>query len=709
MNIRKILFSIFLSSIITVNVFAKNAEHTVPKSDEEARVLFNMIYIQEPLLESLVLAEDFDYLKLDRSFWKTDVNDNVWYKVKEKYGQQYRIVKVSKENKIYVYTPTNSDGTKNPNLKIKHFDISNDGIIFLDIKDSVTRKRQIISMNSNDPLDINVLIDFHGYIHWGEASMVYSSKSDQLYIETYGESQKINNHDVMYDCGFYLCKRVNGKFSKEGLERSFNIPHWVIADAEKAFLQKDAPGYSGFLDWLYYYCDYGEKVFIYKTKDGKLLTDEEAVKSYIKDDDLLTEDSTVLSKYLKKMKDGVIQETSALSCISNYPKSYPRNTEYQPYNAWLLKTDDGIWLFVECGMQYIDDDGKTAWKCAYMTPYLLEDSNGNYPDLSIKPIGAIHISASVDEKVTTAQNLYGALVYKEKGSGFWNVYKNGKNYNCNDLTEAEQLAKNISEGKFIIKKKTQIPLSFLIVFIIVSLLVMLEAILIFAILSKKYSQHLSKKDKRQIFKIQEAERTKLSHDIHDSVVQNIRAIRLEAEMLEVSEEQQEKKQQVVKDMTDVISLLRNICYNFRPAELTVETDNTELISIIDTLCQQFIARTKIPCQIQIQKDFIPPKMDTEKSTNIVRAIQEALSNIEKHSYATNVQIVIKCESDEAKKSLVIFVIDDGIGYDVNKLGRNKMHFGVRNMRDRIATAGGEIEFFSTPNEGLSVQMRIPYV
>lgn len=242
-----------------------------------------------------------------------------------------------------------------------------------------------------------------------------------------------------------------------------------------------------------------------------------------------------------------------------------------------------------------------------------------------------------------------------------------------------------------------------------SLLCLIELAVILIILSKKFSQHLSKKEKRFIFNIQEQERTKLSHDIHDSIVQNIRAIRLDAEMLKVLPESENNKQRVIEEMTNVIGLLRNICYNFHPAELSVQTDNAELISIIDTLCQQFIARTKIPCHIQIQKDFVPPQMDTEKSTNVIRVIQEALTNIEKHSYATNVQLVIQSEGDEQTgQTLVIFVIDDGIGCEVNKLGKGKMNFGILNMKERIAAAGGEIEFFSTPNEGLSVQLRIPY-
>ncbi len=99
--------------------------------------------------------------------------------------------------------------------------------------------------------------------------------------------------------------------------------------------------------------------------------------------------------------------------------------------------------------------------------------------------------------------------------------------------------------------------------------------------TKKISKYLSKKEKRQIFKIQDAERSKVYKDIHDSVVQNIRTIRLEAEMLDVQKSSESKKQQIVDEMTNVITLLRNLCYNLSPAELslaeTSEMSNVELL------------------------------------------------------------------------------------------------------------------------------------
>ncbi len=706
MKFRKILLLLILS-FLSINIFAKTKNY-IPQCDSEARIIFNQLVENETSLQNYILSENDDYTKLDRSFWKVDVNKNVWFIIKNTTNQKYALLKQNLENNNFsFFSPELPQDTPDSNYQILHFEISNDEILFLDLWEPVQKKRKLISMNSKNPSAVNVLIDFHGYKNWGNLSMVYSSKTDQLYVETYGESKEVRGRMVLYDSGFYIFKRTDGAFSQKGQERVFSIPQWVISDARYAFLEQEIPDYRGYLDWLYYFCDYGEKTFVYQAGEGKLLTDEAALRKCI-EDNRLNDDSVELSRHLKKVRNNKILDESALSCISKFPQSYPRYSEYQPYNAWLLKTADGVWLFVELSVQYIDSYGNANWKCAYMTPYLLEDADGNYPDVSEKTLGMMRIASPANEKCTTAQSLYGALVYKDNDSAYWFVYKNGEKYECASFDQAEMTAKKLAKGKNVTGPKPLVAASWLIVVILLFILVIAESVVIIIILSKKFSQHLSKKDKKFIFRIQEAERTKLSHDIHDSVVQNIRAIRLEAEMLEVPPECEAKKQKIVDEMTEVISLLRNICYNFRPAELSVQTENAELISIIDTLCQQFIERTKIPCKIQIQKDFVPPKMDTEKCTNIVRAVQEAFSNIEKHSYATDVRILIQTENHDDKNELVIFIIDDGVGCDIAKLGRNKMHFGVRNMKERIAAAGGQIEFFSTEGQGLSVQMKVPY-
>ena len=221
---------------------------------------------------------------------------------------------------------------------------------------------------------------------------------------------------------------------------------------------------------------------------------------------------------------------------------------------------------------------------------------------------------------------------------------------------------------------------------------------------------------KMIFDIQEKERAKISRDIHDSVVQDIRVLRLETENLVVVDASKARQTKIEDLATDCIIKLRNICYNLTPAELTShsEGDSTqlELISIINSLVQQFSARTHIPCVFKVEEGFEYPVLEKEKTQNLFRVIQEALTNIEKHSYATQASIFVKKtdSSGGSRPALMIYITDDGIGCNQNELVKklkSKEHLGLRGMKDRMKLIGGQIEFFTAQNDGMEIKIELP--
>ena len=757
-------------------VIPQKNEILIPQTDEEAKRLFSqklplsllLTLVENPdytRIDNAFWRKD----KLGNTYYR--IFDNS----KNRYGILKINFQTNNYKIFYASNFLESSKIIN-SCSIPHFDISADGrFIFMElfVPNTINKlicvdtQNQTKNQTENQKEKYTVLLELKttGY---NSSSLVYSDASQVLYYYALPGQQKINHHNLYYDIGLYRfpidVNSVNSEdsFKAENLQRYFNLPEWIIKDAYKAFIDIAKPDYSGFLDWLYYYADKDCLcTFITSTDDGKTLSDEKALEYAIKNN-AFRNNNIYLYNSVVKIEDGKPTDSSALSTVANSSILTPINDQSVTIH-WLLKTNEGIWLIKENGFQKKQNDGNFTWKNEYYNASLIESQQGHFA-LIHNSMDKVKIKAACDDALPTIQSVYNSLIYKDYETNKWNIFKDDEKTECVNYEAVLELAKNLLEKAADTNKKEETagqksqksqpssqkenqednPLAtveaeeekelsklslttdstsaeealpkrrnlIIILLTVLSLLCLIELAVILIILSKKFSQHLSKKDKRFIFNIQEQERTKLSHDIHDSIVQNIRAIRLDTEMLKVLPESENNKQRVIEEMTNVIGLLRNICYNFHPAELSVQTDNTELISIIDTLCQQFIARTKIPCHIQIQKDFIPPQMDTEKSTNVIRVIQEALTNIEKHSYATNVQLVIQSEGDEkdAKtgKTLVIFVIDDGIGCEVNKLGKGKMNFGIRNMKERIAAAGGEIEFFSTPNEGLSVQLRIPY-
>jgi signal transduction histidine kinase len=89
----------------------------------------------------------------------------------------------------------------------------------------------------------------------------------------------------------------------------------------------------------------------------------------------------------------------------------------------------------------------------------------------------------------------------------------------------------------------------------------------------------------------------------------------------------------------------------------------------------------------------------KESVELLRVLQEALTNVRRHSAARNVEVRLRTE-DEA---ILIEVADDGRGFDP---GSGRAGVGLSAMRERVEGLGGEIEVGSRPGQGTEVKVRI---
>jgi signal transduction histidine kinase len=91
---------------------------------------------------------------------------------------------------------------------------------------------------------------------------------------------------------------------------------------------------------------------------------------------------------------------------------------------------------------------------------------------------------------------------------------------------------------------------------------------------------------------------------------------------------------------------------------------------------------------------------------LVRVVQEGLSNARKHAQAQNIRIAINRDDEWA----VVSVADDGRGFEcAARAAGGVMQFGLQSMRDRIAAVGGSLAIQSTPGRGTMVTARVPLV
>ena len=94
--------------------------------------------------------------------------------------------------------------------------------------------------------------------------------------------------------------------------------------------------------------------------------------------------------------------------------------------------------------------------------------------------------------------------------------------------------------------------------------------------------------------------------------------------------------------------------------------------------------------------------DEKKSLALYRILQEALTNVARHANAKNVNINLF----QADDSIIMEVIDDGIGFEKEKINSYKS-LGFIGMRERAKKYNGSINILSTLNKGTKLRISVP--
>ena len=104
------------------------------------------------------------------------------------------------------------------------------------------------------------------------------------------------------------------------------------------------------------------------------------------------------------------------------------------------------------------------------------------------------------------------------------------------------------------------------------------------------------------------------------------------------------------------------------------------------------------CRIElVVEEGFPSTPFGEVGTNLLRILQEALTNVRRHSGASEVLVSLRLDGDD----LVAEVADDGRGFDP----KGPAGIGLRSVRERAAAFGGKLEIESGPSEGTRMRFR----
>jgi PAS domain S-box-containing protein len=200
---------------------------------------------------------------------------------------------------------------------------------------------------------------------------------------------------------------------------------------------------------------------------------------------------------------------------------------------------------------------------------------------------------------------------------------------------------------------------------------------------------------------QEDERHRIASDLHDDTIQKLTAAGLRVEMLRAQRPELASDPHLERlsgTIGDAIASLRALVFDLHPPALDAG---------LGAAIQWYVDEQRrnddrtIDYRTTVELASEAPEL---VSVTAYRVVREAVANARKHAEASAVDVRV-FERDGA---VVVRIADDGNGAGPceDEAGRGK-HFGLADLRERVALAGGKLEVRSMPGRGTTVEARLP--
>jgi len=203
-----------------------------------------------------------------------------------------------------------------------------------------------------------------------------------------------------------------------------------------------------------------------------------------------------------------------------------------------------------------------------------------------------------------------------------------------------------------------------------------------------------------LLRAQEEERLRVSRDLHDDISQKLTALTVYAETLARKARHDggvsQKELRTLRDQLAAVSEdVRRTAQRLHPSSL----EHLGLAPALKSYCADFARKEGIGIRFLARN--LPRTVPPEVALNLYRVVQEALSNVAKHSGARFAVVSLSARED----SLRLVIKDTGRGFDP-ALARSR-GLGLINMDERVRSLGGSFSLQAQPGEGVYIEVRVP--
>jgi two-component system nitrate/nitrite sensor histidine kinase NarX len=201
-----------------------------------------------------------------------------------------------------------------------------------------------------------------------------------------------------------------------------------------------------------------------------------------------------------------------------------------------------------------------------------------------------------------------------------------------------------------------------------------------------------------------AERGRVVAEIHDGLAQTLSFLRLRLAMFEGSVESEdipgvsEHLVLIRRTVEKASHEVRRMMAGLQAGEHTRRTLEGRLRQTVE----RFVEEREMEIELRVETGQ-PIQGPPEVHEQVVRVVQEALTNAHKHARPGRVTVALERHGGQA----VVRVHDDGLGFDVNSPPSGQHRFGLKVMEARARRINGELSVESAPGQGTTVMLRWP--
>jgi signal transduction histidine kinase len=193
------------------------------------------------------------------------------------------------------------------------------------------------------------------------------------------------------------------------------------------------------------------------------------------------------------------------------------------------------------------------------------------------------------------------------------------------------------------------------------------------------------------------ERARLAREIHDGMSQELWYAKLKQSRLasfeDLPAEARDLAGEVAKAIESALSEARQAILALRPAE------GASFSQVLTRYVDDFADRSGIPAECSV--DGVGESLPSRHQVELLRILQEALTNVRRHADATRVRVWLEATDQGARLN----VIDNGRGFNEKEVDPTR--YGLRGMRERAGIIGAVLRIESQPSDGTRVIVDVP--